>query len=531
MKAYMKPLFSDQPSLIAVALALAMLSHIQAPAQSAGAPLWTNRYSGPAQWGKASALGVDRSGNVVVTGMSVDGSGTAYESTTIKYSGAGVPLWLKRYNGGLGYDSPVALAVDQNNNVVVTGYSMSSGESIKAIVTVKYSEAGITLWVNRYQGPGGSNASPAAVALDSGGNVVVTGQSMGSGGSAGYATIKYSGAGAPLWTNYYYGPGGFDSPAGLVVDRNDNVIVTGSSTGTDTGSDYLTVKYSSAGVPLWTNHFRETVFEGVAHDTANAVGVDAGGNVFVTGYSDTQYPDDFYKRTDGSYTTVKYSASGAQLWVNSYFALGFGGSSLLSVDPSGNVVVIGSSFELQALGSTSASAITKYSADGDSLWGNGYDLSRFAPAALALDGSGNVFVTGAFSTLAYSSAGVPLWTNRYSAPGDSADIANAVGTDSNGNVFVAGYATVGSNLNGYDEYVIIKYSSAGGPRLTIALTTTNTVAVSWPSSASGFSLQQNMDGLRTSSWSPVTATPADNGTTRTVIVNPAGNVFYRLKSP
>ena len=530
----MKPLFSNQPFLSAVALAMAMLTHTQAQAQSAGTPLWTNRYSGPAKSGRARALGVDRRGNVVVTGMSLGGSGTAYESTTIKYSGAGVPLWLKRYNGGLGYDSPVALAVDQSNNVVVTGNSMSGNESIRAVATVKYSEAGVTLWVNRYQGPGGSNASPAAVAVDSGGNVLVTGQAIGSGGSAGYATIKYSGAGAPLWTNWYLGPGGYDSPAALAVDPSDNVIVTGSSSGTDTGSDYLTVKYSSAGVPLWTNRFRRTVFEGVDHETADAVGVDAGGNVFVTGYSDTQFPGDYYKHTDGSYTTVKYSAMGALLWVNSPFAFDWAGSSLLAVDPSGNVVVIGSSSVLTTTGSASASAIWKYSAAGDSLWGNGYDLSWLGPAALALDGSGNVFVTGgsgSLMTLAYSSAGALLWTNRYSGPGDSGDGAAAVGADSNGNVFVTGDATVGSYVNKYYEYVTIKYSGASGPRLTIGFTSANTVAVSWPSSATGFTLQQNTDGLRTASWSPVTATPADNGTTRTVIVNPAGNVFYRLKSP
>jgi len=531
----MKLFSTNQPILAAVVLAMAMLAHAPAQAQSAGTPLWTNRYSGPAKWGRAKALGVDRSGNVVVTGTSLGGSGTAFEYTTIKYSGAGVPLWLKRYNGGLGYDSPVALAVDQSNNVVVTGYSMSSDESIKAFATVKYSEAGVTLWVNRYQGPGGSNASPAAVAVDSGGNVVVTGQSVGSGGSAGYATIKYSGAGVPLWTNWYFGPGGFDSPAAQVVDGNDNVIVTGTSTGTDTGSDYLTVKYSSTGVPLWTNRFRQTVFEGVGNDTADAVGVDAGGNVFVTGYSDTYYPGDYYRHTDGRYTTVKYSALGAQLWVNSYFALDWAGSSLLAVDPSGNVVVIGSSSELTTTGSTDVSAITKYSAEGASLWGNGYDLSWLGPAALALDGSGNVFVTGgsgSLMTLAYSSAGALLWTNRYSGPGDLGDGATAVGADSNGNVFVTGDATVGSYVNSYDEYVTIKYSGASGPRLTIGFTSANTVAVSWPSSATGFILQQNTDGMTTSNWSPVTATPADDATTRTVIVNPvAGNVFYRLKSP
>lgn len=70
------------------------------------------------------------------------------------------------------------------------------------------------------------------------------------------------------------------------------------------------------------------------------------------------------------------------------------------------------------------------------------------------------------------------------------------------------------------------------PSLSISLTTTNTVAVSWPSPSTGFTLQQNTNGIATVNWSNVMDTIADNGTTRTLIVNPpAGNRFYRLFKP
>jgi len=72
----------------------------------------------------------------------------------------------------------------------------------------------------------------------------------------------------------------------------------------------------------------------------------------------------------------------------------------------------------------------------------------------------------------------------------------------------------------------------GSPLLTIARTTTNTVAVSWPSPSTGFTLQQNTNGIGTPNWSNVTTTPTDNGTIKYVIVNPpAGNRFYRLRYP
>ena len=74
--------------------------------------------------------------------------------------------------------------------------------------------------------------------------------------SADYATIKYSSAGVPLWTNRYNGPGnGDDYATAVAVDGSNNVIVTGYSTGSAGDLDYATIKYSSAGVPLWTNRY------------------------------------------------------------------------------------------------------------------------------------------------------------------------------------------------------------------------------------------------------------------------------------
>ncbi|MBI3850316.1 MAG: hypothetical protein HY298_08515 [Verrucomicrobia bacterium] len=80
--------------------------------------------------------------------------------------------------------------------------------------------------------------------------------------------------------------------------------------------------------------------------------------------------------------------------------------------------------------------------------------------------------------------------------------------------------------------IIAAVQTPGAPLLTITRTTTNTVAVSWPSPSTGFTLQQNTNGLATVNWSNVVTTPSDDGTTKTVIVNPpTGDRFYRLKSP
>ena len=72
----------------------------------------------------------------------------------------------------------------------------------------------------------------------------------------------------------------------------------------------------------------------------------------------------------------------------------------------------------------------------------------------------------------------------------------------------------------------------GAPTLSIARTTTNTVAVFWPSPSTGFTLQQNTNSVSSVNWSNVVTTPTDDGVTKTIIVNPpTGNRYYRLFKP
>ena len=72
----------------------------------------------------------------------------------------------------------------------------------------------------------------------------------------------------------------------------------------------------------------------------------------------------------------------------------------------------------------------------------------------------------------------------------------------------------------------------GAPLLSIARTTTNTVAVSWPSPSTGWTLQQNTNSVRSLNWSNVTSGIQDDGTNKTYLVNPpTGNRYFRLFIP
>jgi hypothetical protein len=195
----------------------------------------------------------------------------------------------------MGQDEVIALAVDSSNNVIATGYA--SNETSYDYATIKYSSAGLELWSNLYNGPANGQDWANAVVTDSSNNVIVTGFSDNGGSSWDYATIKYSSAGIPLWTNRYNGPGnGADDPVTVAVDASGNVIVTGFSVGSGSGVDYLMIKYSSAGVPLWTNRYNGP---GNTDDYAMTMAQDHSGNIILTGYA-------IDSGGAGSFLTVKY---------------------------------------------------------------------------------------------------------------------------------------------------------------------------------------------------------------------------------
>jgi hypothetical protein len=80
--------------------------------------------------------------------------------------------------------------------------------------------------------------------------------------------------------------------------------------------------------------------------------------------------------------------------------------------------------------------------------------------------------------------------------------------------------------------LIAAVQTPGAPFLSIARTTSNTVAVFWPSPSTGWTLQQNTNSVSSVNWSNAPGAILDDGTNKTLLVNPpTGNRFYRLFKP
>ena len=262
-----------------------------------GDTVWVRRYNGPSNNDdQAYAMVVDNAGNVYVTGNSYS-STTNYDWATIKYNTSGDTIWARRYNGpGNGIDQANAIVVDGLGNVYATGYSYGLG-SAQDYTTIKYNSTGIAQWVVTYNGPGNDYDEALAVAIDNSGNIYVTGRSTGLGTYYDYATIKYNSAGVEQWVVRHNDTANNNDEAyAIAVDNIGNAYVTGGSCDISTNMDYVTIKYNSAGIEQWLTRYNGP---GNGDDGACSIAIDGSDNVYVAGtsYGSTTYYD---------YLTIKY---------------------------------------------------------------------------------------------------------------------------------------------------------------------------------------------------------------------------------
>jgi len=79
--------------------------------------------------------------------------------------------------------------------------------------------------------------------------------------------------------------------------------------------------------------------------------------------------------------------------------------------------------------------------------------------------------------------------------------------------------------------VVTTVLTAGGPELQVVLSGPN-IIISWPSTAVDFVLESTSSLAPPITWNPMTSTPADDGTQKTVTINAgSGEEFYRLRKP
>ena len=362
-------------------------------------------------------------------------------ATAIPTADGGADLWSQRF-GGTTADVGQVVTTDRTGNVFVAGFftgtaNFGGGAITSAgtdIFVAKYSPSGQYLWAI-HTGNGGSN-SALGMAADSTGSVVITGQfentiNFGCGplSSALASTYdifvaKLSATGTCQWSKSF-GSGNDDTGYGVAVDASDNVIVTGVfvghvsfggtglySSNTTSGNSTFVAKYASNGTHLWSTNFSPTTSNN-GPDVGYAVAVAPGGDVIVTGtFQGTEYFDGVTGITSAGlsediYVAKLAGASGSYQWVRSFGSTGSDRGYGVAVDGSGNVVLtgyfagsvsFGGAAPLNSAGPLSA-FVAKYSPTGAYLWAQASTGTGVNTGyGVAVDGSNNVLATGSFQT-------------------------------------------------------------------------------------------------------------------------------------
>ncbi len=371
---------------------------------------------------------------------------------------AQAPAWGQAVSlnpsGGSGISYSGAIATDVAGNQYVTGSfngtlvlgstTLVSTHYYDMFVAKRNAATGAWLWAVQIE-----NCDGADVAVDAGGNAVVTGNIT---GTAFFATspvvttlvaarsynafvAKFAaGTGACVWAVQ---TGGNDDNMGLevAVDASGNALVTGSFGGTISfGTGAALIALASAGrLDVFVAKFAASTGActwavgagGSDPDEGNAVAVDAAGNAFVTGTfrgtasfgtgpGATTLTAVSSTANYGDLFVAKFGASaGACVWAVRAGGSGIDGGEAIAIDASGNALVAGSfsgtsTFNTSPVPTVLASAgsgdvlVAKFGAStGACAWavqagGNGSDIGF----GVALDAGGNVVVAGTFANTA-----------------------------------------------------------------------------------------------------------------------------------
>jgi uncharacterized delta-60 repeat protein len=299
---------------------------------STGASVWFRAYNGAASLDdEGFAMDVDAAGNVYVTGET-QVSAANKNIVALKYSSVGTLLSTGGY-GAIWADYGADITYDAAGNYYVTGvYDLNSAN--KNFITVKFNANGTTNWTATYHA--GNNDGARNIALDASGNVYVTGFIQ-SASNYDIATIKYNSSGVQQWVRIFNGSGNANEDVNeMIMDASSNIYITGVSGGSGTGSDYITVKYSSLGILQWSASYTGVISAG--SDAAYDLALDALGNVYVTGTSQET------SQGGGEIATVKYNHMGVQQWAMRYEGPGTSYNDQgngIAVDVMGNVFVAG----------------------------------------------------------------------------------------------------------------------------------------------------------------------------------------------
>lgn len=391
MNASLKRRFLRRCSALAVALLYCTATGTMAATGGGCASSWLTFLGGPGT-DVAGGIAVDDGGSVYLTGTSTAGWGKpvraytrGFDAFVAKLDAHGALVWIT-FLGGDGDDYGHAIALDRSGGVYVTGASAAAWGSgsvrpfspgMDAFVAKLDGAKGTLEWHTFLGGPRtptederiaaeqfGLRLPPTkgtdgrGIAVDARGSVYVAGRSDSTWGRPvrahtgdrdAFGAKLDAKTGSLVW-NTFLGGKGEDLGEGIAVDGSGNLYISGTSAGAwaapvrphTTGKDVFAARLDAATGELRWNTF----LGGPGNDYGRGMAVDAGGHVYVTGWSTIGWGDNpvhGFTGADDAFAAKLDATTGALAWHTFLGGRGNDGSYGIALDRLGNLYLAGSS--------------------------------------------------------------------------------------------------------------------------------------------------------------------------------------------
>jgi hypothetical protein len=247
----------------------------------------------------ATGVAVDGSDNIVLVAASalpvnfgdgpIGGAGYLDYAYVAKFSKSGAYQWGQTLGG-----FAARVAVDSGGNVIAAARFYSAGGYYRFRVR-RYDPSGSQLWNLEYGLTGAVPSWSHAVASGAGNTVYVAGGNYG--GSYDAFVFALAPDGSAQWSKAFGQPGD-QLPTHLAVDAGGNVLVTGRFQGTVDfgngcpvtsagGDDLFVAKYGPSGTALWARRFGAA-----GNEAGSGIAVEPNGKALAVGTFDGTFPLD-----------------------------------------------------------------------------------------------------------------------------------------------------------------------------------------------------------------------------------------------
>jgi hypothetical protein len=300
------------------------------------------------------------------------------------------------------------ITTDSSDSIYITGTTQTFGGEDYDVFVQKYTSSCNLLYTLQWGGPG--DDIPHGITVDTLGNIYITGSTNSfANGITQIFLLKYDPEG-DLQFSQTWGVSGNSYGNGVAADNLGNVYVVGTTTSLGVGSQIVLLKYDSSGNLL----FQRTV-GGTQNSYGTGVGVDSGGDVYVTGYTYSLGP------TPGISAVIllKYDPSGNILFQTTWGGKQNDAATAIAIDIDGNVYVTGYTKSYSLTPGVPSAFLLKFDQSGNLLfqrvWGG--NRGEFA-YGVAVDAAENAYVTGYTYSFGPNSQGANFFILKYDISGN-----------------------------------------------------------------------------------------------------------------